>query len=263
MMPVTKRDSPELTEQPVAMAHQAVYDTVMQIVASWPEGTLLDVPAGAGALAQRLARAGFEVRGCDLYPEIFTLTGIEVRQGDLNTSLPYADQAFDYVTCIEGLEHIENPHQAIREFARMLKPGGYLVVSVPNILNIEERLKWLVHGYTSHFKPITREQVEKSRIEFGNREETALHINAISYTELRYLLEENGFRIVTLHRDKPKAHAWLYWPVVALIRLVARMTPEGKRHQRWTRELSSDEVLLGGNTLIVHAELSDGSGAGI
>jgi len=131
-----------------------------------------------------------------------------------------------------------------------------LIASVPNILNIEERLKWLVYGYTSHFKPITRAHVEQSRSAFDDREEMALHINAISYSELRYVLEECGFRIVTLHRDKPKAHAWLYRPVVALIRMIARVTPAAKQAQRWTKELVSDEVLLGGNTLIVHAVLN-------
>jgi hypothetical protein len=59
-----------------------------------------------------------------------------------------------------------------------------------------------------------------------------------------------------VHRDKPKSNAWLYWPVVALIRLVAALTPARKRTERWTEELASKEVLLGGNTLIVHAILS-------
>ena len=58
-------------------------------------------------------------------------------------TLPYDDSSFDYITCIEGLEHIENPQQAIREFSRPLKPGGHLIASIPNILNIEERFKWL------------------------------------------------------------------------------------------------------------------------
>jgi hypothetical protein len=46
-----------------------------------------------------------------------------------------------------------------------------------------------------------------------------------------------------------------------LIRLVGRLTPEQKRKERWTEELASDEVLLGGNTLIVHGVLSKLGGA--
>jgi len=244
---------------PAPLAHQAIHDTVVRILEQQQRGALLDVPAGEGALAARLIAAGFAVHCCDLYPEIFCLAGVEIHRGDLNKELPFGDRSFDYITCLEGLEHIENPQQAVREFARLLRPGGQLVVSVPNILNVEERLKWLLYGYTSHFKPITRVEVERLRAEYDNREEIAAHVNPIGYSELRYILEKNGFQIAGVHRDKPKAHAWLYWPIVALIRLFARLTPRQKRAERWTEELASKEVLLGGNTLIVHARLNNAS----
>lgn len=235
------------------MAHLEIHDTVVYIMEALPRGRVLDVPAGEGALAARLIREGFQVFCCDLYPQIFRLKGVEIKQGDLSGSLPYADSQFDYVTCLEGLEHIENPQQAIREFQRMLKPGGQLLISIPNILNIEERMKWLLNGYTSHFKPLSREHVTKLRTEFGEMEEIAFHINPISYSELRYTLEKYGFEIVKLFRDKPKGNLWLYYPIVAIIRLIGKLTPKHKRSERWTEELQSNEVLLGGNTLIVHA----------
>jgi ubiquinone/menaquinone biosynthesis C-methylase UbiE len=241
---------------PVAMAHQAVHDTVVAILEKLPRGKLLDVPAGEGALAASLDEAGFAVHCCDLYPEIFRLTRIEIRQGDLSASLPYSDRTFDYVTCVEGLEHIENPQQAVREFARVLRAGGHLITSVPNILNIEERLKWLFFGYTSHFKPITRASVADAHKQFAGRVAVALHVNPIGYSELRYTLEEFGFEIVELHRDKQKSKLWLYWPIVLLIRLLAWLVPAAKRRERWSEELNSNEVLLGGNTLIVHARKS-------
>ncbi|HYT49093.1 MAG TPA: class I SAM-dependent methyltransferase [Pyrinomonadaceae bacterium] len=240
---------------PTPLAHQAIHDTVVRILENEPRGALLDVPAGEGALAARLIDAGFDVRCCDLYPEIFRLAGVDIHSGNLDAELPFGDQSFNYVTCLEGLEHIENPQQAMREFARVLKPGGHLIVSVPNILNIEERLKWLLYGYTSHFKPITRAGREQLRSEYNDREEIAAHVNPIGYSELRYILEKNGFEIASVHRDKPKANAWLYWPVVAMIKLIAKFTSKQKRSERWTEELVSDEVLLGGNTLIVHAML--------
>jgi SAM-dependent methyltransferase len=257
----TREDSSERTahaqtEQRAAvpLAHEAIHVTVARILGEQTErGLLLDVPAGEGALAARLINAGFEVRCCDLYPEIFRLRGVEIKGGDLSGTLPYANETFDFITCVEGLEHIENPQQAIREFARLLRAGGELVVTVPNILNIEERVKWLLHGYTSHFKPISREALARVRAELGAMEEVALHINPISYAELRYTLEKYGFEIQRIYRDKPKAHLWAYWPLVALIRLVARFNSADKRRERWSAELQSDEILLGGNTLIVHA----------
>lgn len=241
---------------PAPLAHQAIHDTVVALLATQPRGALLDVPAGEGALAARLIDAGFEVHCCDLYPEIFRLDSVAIQQGNLDGELPFCDQSFEYVTCLEGLEHIENPQQAMREFARVLKPGGHLIVSVPNILNVEERLKWLLYGYTSHFKPISRPAVERLRAEYEDRVEIAAHVNPIGYSELRYVLEKNGFEIVKLFRDKPKGKTWLYWPIVLLIRLIAALTPAGKQEERWTEELASGEILLGGNTLIVHAVLN-------
>src|SRR5712671_7939218 len=89
------------------LAHEAIHDTVVGILKELPRGTLLDVPVGEGALAARLIDAGFEVSCCDLYPEIFRLDGVGIRRGDLNGELPFDNHLFDFVTCLEGLEHIE------------------------------------------------------------------------------------------------------------------------------------------------------------
>ena len=235
------------------IARPEIHETVARILSPFPRGKLLDVPAGEGALSARLSEAGFQVQACDLYPEIFMVGNIDVRRGDLSGCLPYADGEFQFITCLEGLEHIENPHQAVREFARLLAPGGHLVISVPNILNIEERVKWLLNGYTSHFKPISEEHLRMRHEQWGEKEEVVLHINPIAYTELRYILEKYGFDVLGAYRDKPKPNIWLYWPLAATIRLFGRLTSERKRRERWTVELASDEVLLGGNTLVLHA----------
>ena len=240
---------------PVAqpMAWPEVHDKVVQILDLLPRGRLLDVPAGQGALCVRLKSEGFQVRACDLYPELFRVPDIEVCRGDLSGTLPYGDAEFDYVVCLEGLEHIENPHQAIREFSRLLSPGGHLIVSTPNILNVEERAKWLLYGYTSHFKPISPEHINAQRRHSGDKQEVALHINPIAYPELRYILERYGFQVVGIHKDRPKRLLWLYAPLVWLIRLITWLTPEARRRERWTEQLQSAPILLGGNPLILHA----------
>ena len=235
------------------MAREGAHETVAEILGDCRRGRLLDVPAGHGALAVRLKELGFEVSGCDLYPQIFNAEAIDIRQGNLDSRLPYEDESFDYVVCIEGLEHIENPANAIREFSRILQTDGTLVVSVPNIMNIEERLKWLFAGYTSHFKPLSAETRAAIAKEYGGIEEVALHVNPIGYSEVRYLLERNGFKLDSVHVDQKKKKTWLFMPIAALIRLSSRFSSAGKRRERWTDELNSDEVLLGGNTMIFKA----------
>jgi ubiquinone/menaquinone biosynthesis C-methylase UbiE len=240
-------------QEPTALAHEAIHETAEKILQRAARGKVLDVPAGEGALALRLKNLGFEVFCCDLYTEFFKLAGTEIKRGNLDERLPYADESFDYVVCVEGLEHIENPANAIREFARILKPDGTLVVSVPNIMNVEERLKWLFNGYTSHFKPLSRAALDDIENEHGEMAKMALHVNPIGYSEVRYLLEKSGFELQKTYFDKPKKNSWAYLPLTGLIKLAARFTPARKRNSRWTNELNSNEVLLGGNTLIFEA----------
>lgn len=238
------------------MAREGVHERVGELLSDVPRGRVLDIPAGHGALAVKLRELGHEVSACDLYPELFEATGIDIRQGDLNARLPYEDGSFDHIACIEGLEHINDPQNAIGEFARLLRTGGTLVVSVPNIMNIEERLKWLFTGYTSHFKPLSAPAREQIAAEYGGLEEVALHVNPIGYSELRYLLEKNGFRLDAVSFDSRKSRSWMFWPIVAMIRLSSRFSSSARRAERWTDELNSDEVLLGGNTLIFKATRS-------
>ncbi len=239
--------------EPAALAHEAIHETVERLLADRPRGRLLDVPTGEGALAKRLIAKGFDTVCADLYPEIFKLDGTLFEKVDLDGPLPFSDASFDYVVCVEGLEHVENPANAIREFSRVLKPGATLVVSVPNILNIEERLRWLVSGYTSHFKPLSRDVLASISDEFGGMEEIALHVNPIGYSEVRYLLEKYGFTLNRVVPDSRKRNLWGFWPAVFFIRLFSRFSSASKRRARWTDELNSNEVLLGGNTLIFEA----------
>jgi 2-polyprenyl-3-methyl-5-hydroxy-6-metoxy-1,4-benzoquinol methylase len=240
---------------PMPISRPGLHETALRILGPLPRGRILDCPAGEGALTEKLLAAGFEVQGCDLYDELFRLDEVEIKKGDLSGILPYPGSSFDYITSLDGLEHIDSPPQAFREYARLLKPGGHLVISVPNIMNVEERLKWLFFGYTSHFKPLSNQFKAQIAYDTAGKNEISVHANPIGYNELRYYLELNQFEIQGVYRDRVKGNQWLYWPVIALIRLAAALTPEKRRQDRWTKELSSDPVLLGGNTLIIHSIL--------
>ncbi|MDP2948070.1 MAG: class I SAM-dependent methyltransferase [Chloroflexota bacterium] len=52
------------------------------------------------------------------------------------TDLPYADKTFDLIVCSEVLEHVPNWLAALKEFQRVLEPGGWLIVSTPNKLSM-------------------------------------------------------------------------------------------------------------------------------
>lgn len=92
--------------------------------------TILDVGCGAGFLSNRLAREGFEVTGVDLSEESLVVAGKydstrTVRYERANAyELPFLEKSFDVVTCMDFLEHVEDPALVIRECARVLRPGG-------------------------------------------------------------------------------------------------------------------------------------------
>jgi len=147
---------------PAPLAHQAVHDTVVNILQKLSPGKLLDVPAGEGALAARLSDAGFAVQCCDLYPEIF---GYRRLRFDRVIWVGHFPTLIDRSITLPVLK-VWNISKSSAGYARVCAParaGGQLIASVPNILNIEERLKWLIYGYTSHFKPLTRQAVESVR----------------------------------------------------------------------------------------------------
>ena len=109
------------------------------------------------------------------------------------------------------------------------------------------------NGYTSHFKPLSREKLAEVRRDYPGMEEIALHVNPIGYSELRFLLEKYGFELTGTYVDKPKKNSWAFWPFVLPIKLIGKLSSAKKRKARWADELNSNEVLLGGNTMILSA----------
>ena len=80
----------------------------------------------------------FNVNGCirDCFADY---TGLDMRPGPnvdivaMANAIPFPDDTFDVVTCLETLEHDPDPFGSIREMRRVLKPGGALVLTVPGI----------------------------------------------------------------------------------------------------------------------------------
>lgn len=159
-------------------AHKVILD----FLSTQPRGLLLDSGAGEGRLTALLRDAGFRVTPCDIDPSAFT-PDMACDDVDLNTKTPYKNRQFDYVTSVEVIEHVENPHQLVREYARILAPGGMLIVSTPNIANIYSRLVFLLTGRFFCF---------------GYQERRLGHITPVPWWELQDILARNGFAVVRI-----------------------------------------------------------------
>jgi SAM-dependent methyltransferase len=98
---------------------------------------VLDVGARDGGLKAYLPD-GVRYQGVEIAPEF---AGPDVLTHDVSQGLPFNDDSYDFVFCIEVLEHVPNPFGALTEMHRVLRPGGVLVVSVPNPYHVKE-LVW-------------------------------------------------------------------------------------------------------------------------
>jgi ubiquinone/menaquinone biosynthesis C-methylase UbiE len=118
---------------------------IRRLLAAAPSSRVLEVGVGGGNVLERIP--GRRV-GIDLSPFILGKArrrlgaAAGLVRGDA-MALPFADGAFDRVYCSEVLEHVLEPEAVVREMRRVLAPGGFAVVSVPNEALIN-RVKGLV-----------------------------------------------------------------------------------------------------------------------
>jgi SAM-dependent methyltransferase len=124
-------------------------------------GRLLDVGCGKGRFLAAASAAGWEVLGIEFAPASAEAAraayGVEVVVGDF-PELPL-EGSFDAVTMWHVLEHLSDPSAALARAADLLRPGGRIVVSVPNIDSLQARLggeRWFhldVPRHLFHFSP--------------------------------------------------------------------------------------------------------------
>ncbi len=108
--------------------------------------------AGRGGLSLVLNKKGFEVTSLDLHPEHFAAPGLSCKGADFNLPLPLGTEHFDFVLAVEVAEHLENPWLFLREAIRVLRPGGRLVFTSPNVVSLPARMLFLRNGLLPYFR---------------------------------------------------------------------------------------------------------------
>ncbi len=127
------------------------YGNVIGHVATGPLAQwILDAGCGNGWIAS-LYRNNHTVVGIDIADANLRRIdelGILAVKHNLDASLPFADSVFDTVVCSEILEHILCPDGLLREIMRVLKPGGRVILTVPNLHCFRNRRDVLLGKYT-------------------------------------------------------------------------------------------------------------------
>lgn len=220
-------------------------------------GNCLDIGSGGGQLLRLIAaRYSLTPHACDFIDGLMETPDQKVDLVDLNRdALPYPDNHFGLVTCIETIEHLENFRSLLREIYRVLKPGGMTVISTPNVLNLRSRFRYFSSGFYNLFGPLAPDE---SRVP-GPRG----HISPVNWFYLAHALVSSGFKSVRPTVDKYQRRSVPAFFLFALpIRLMnfAVHRRDATKYQtlndknRWAVRLMNSRDLLLGRTLIITAQ---------
>jgi SAM-dependent methyltransferase len=163
----------------------ANYDDVLRTLESIsPAGDLLDVGSHCGFFLRRGRARGWRVTGVEPSPASSGLArerfDLDVKTGFLDDR--FADDSYDAVTLIDVLEHVGRPRALLREVARVLRPGGVVLVKVPNA------------GYLSAKYRLLR-RIPRAIVDAFDAREHVVHY---SPQTLGRLLREEGFDLELL-----------------------------------------------------------------
>jgi SAM-dependent methyltransferase len=198
---------------PRELAIPGTHDRVLRILGKTIDlgasPAVLDVGAGQGALSIRLKEAGARVSACDVVPEQFDVPGVDFRAIGSDGRLPFDDAAFDAAVAIEVLEHIDSHDRFFAEVARVLRPGGFMMFTTPNVLSLKSRLRFLLTGFFYSFGPL----------EPFTRDPVSQHIAPFSVNRYEWMMSQHGLRLSGLETDRIQTSSILLSFLVPFIRL--------------------------------------------
>ena len=216
-------------------------EAVLAVADALPRGRALDVPCGPGLASEALRRLGFQVTAADLDEQAFAASsGIAFERLDLDLPLPFADASFELVHCGDGIEHLENPMRALRELARVLAPGGTLVLTTPNYASLERRLRFLLSG--SLARPLARRGARSDAGPHG-------HVSPLPLTQLAWMAERAGLALVSSRTLLPQPRQRWLAPLALPALLYRALLPRERRRDFFAEH--SKGVLLGGRKLLL------------
>lgn len=176
--------------------------------------TIVDFPAGNGVTTRILAGVDAKPIPLDLFPEYFELADMTCIRANIQEGLPLEDKSAEGLICQEGIEHFSDQFGALREFNRILKPGGLLLITTPNYSNLRARLSYLLsesERFNTMMPPNELDSIWMSREEITD-EIYFGHIFLIGVQKLRVLARLSGFKIAKVYFTKAKSTSLLLFP---------------------------------------------------
>ncbi len=183
---------------------------VLRVLPSAPGQRLFEGGCGTGALTRELVKRGFDVTASTFDDEMDLGRGAKcIAHVDLNVPLPLESGSFDCAVLQEVIEHLENPAHVVREFSRILRPGGVWVLTTPNSSGVRSRLHFLMSGFVKG---------RRRPANYGSPPGDYNNLFIPAMPVLHYLLWQYGFRVQHIGRANRKLSAWIAF--VALYPLI-------------------------------------------
>lgn len=220
-----------------------LHHKVLSLLNSEVPGRILDAPCGTGLFSRFLKDKGFSVLASDINQDFFMGHDINFQKADLDRNLPFENQSFDYITCLEGLEHLENPHHLLREFHRVLKIGAKLIITTPNTLSVYSRFRYFLIGYFDFFGGYYAD-VSNFYV---------FHINPVGFPELYHVLTKNGFLIeeTTSNKDVIRDKKTFLKIILRISLAFIKILSKWKIKDPYLRKMMISNDLLKGEILIL------------
>ncbi len=204
-------------------------------------GVLLDAGSGKDTIAGALRAMGFEVVSLDLYDTPPSSKGFI--RADLNERLPFKDAAFDCVLCSESLQYLGNHALVFKEFSRVLKKGGRLVISIPNVLSAASRAYFRRRGYFQAFKPVRT-------VDAGKGWDDVVY-NPVSLVEIYCYGRRFGLKIKKVAASRFKAKNFIYFLRLKADYSIGLAFERDERKRELLKLLSSPAALLGDHLVLL------------
>ncbi len=174
--------------QSLGRSHQRIYEIVAALLAArGAAGALADVGCGTGDLWQALRGRFRTCAGVDAVRYEGLPADVDFHEADLDAGLPLLDASVDAAAAVEVIEHLENPRAFVRELTRVVRPGGWVVVTTPNQLSALSLITLAVKGRFSAFQDAAYPAHRTALLEIDLRRimtECGLRDLAVKYTEL-------------------------------------------------------------------------------
>jgi 2-polyprenyl-3-methyl-5-hydroxy-6-metoxy-1,4-benzoquinol methylase len=166
-------------------AHQpcnALFSKAWGYISQLKTGKLLDIGCEYGSFSAPLTKTGWECHGVDIFDKPLQTArnrGVKTKKFDVTKGLPYQDSMFDVVYAGMIIEHLIDTDYFLKECYRVMKRGGVLILTTPNLAYLRHRLQ-LLFGFVP--LPVT----------------FSCHFSHFTSSSLRSRLNSAGFRDIEI-----------------------------------------------------------------